>query len=62
MNGKGDKRRPMKTGLEQFEDNWDRIFGKKSKVDDDLWVHVCKHEGKISIAKGEPCNWCGDEE
>jgi hypothetical protein len=62
MNGKGDKRRPMRTGLEQFESNWDRIFSNKTPESDDMWDHVCKHEGKISIAKGAPCNWCGEEE
>jgi len=29
MNGKGDKPRPIKVDRPTFEDNWDRIFGKK---------------------------------
>lgn len=29
MNGKGSDRRPMKIDKKTFEDNWDRIFGKK---------------------------------
>lgn len=62
MNGKGDKPRPFSVDRDTYEDNWDRIFKKKSKQDDDMWVHNCKHEGKHSIAKGEPCNWCGEEE
>jgi hypothetical protein len=28
-NGKGSKRRPMQVGREQFEANWEAIFGKK---------------------------------
>ena len=31
MNGKGDKRRPMNVQYDLFEDNWDRIFGKKEE-------------------------------
>ena len=27
--GKGSKRRPKEITQEQFEDNWDRIFGRK---------------------------------
>ena len=30
MNGKGDKRRPMNISKEEYSDNWDRIFKKKS--------------------------------
>ena len=29
MNGKGDKARPMKVSRDKFNDNFDRIFGKK---------------------------------
>lgn len=60
MAGKGDKRRPIDPKLERkvFEDNWDRIFNKKK----DLWDHNCKHNGKLSVAKGEACNWCGMKE
>jgi hypothetical protein len=29
--GKGDKRRPLVVPKEVFENNWDSIFGKKSK-------------------------------
>jgi hypothetical protein len=31
MNGKGDKRRPMSVQYDLFENNWDRIFGKKEE-------------------------------
>ena len=31
MSGKGDKRRPMTVQYDLFEDNWDRIFGKKEE-------------------------------
>ena len=30
MNGKGDKRRPMKVDRKTYESNWDKIFNKKS--------------------------------
>ena len=30
MNGKGDKRRPMKVDRKTYESNWDRIFNKNS--------------------------------
>ena len=29
MNGKGDKRRPSSVSKEQFDENWDKIFGSK---------------------------------
>ena len=31
MNGKGDKQRPMDINKEQFDKNFDAIFGKKKK-------------------------------
>ena len=30
MNGKGDKRRPMKVDRKTYESNWDKIFNKNS--------------------------------
>ena len=30
MNGKGDKRRPMKVSSKEYSDNWDKIFNKNS--------------------------------
>ena len=60
MNGKGDKPRPIDVERKVFEDNWDRIFKRKNKPD--MWDHNCKHDGAISIAKGEACNWCGMKE
>ena len=30
--GKGDKPRPYSIPLEEFDNNWDRIFGKKEKT------------------------------
>ena len=29
--GKGDQRRPMKVPQKKYEENWDKIFGKKKK-------------------------------
>lgn len=40
-------------------DNWDRIFGKKEV---EVWEHRCKHNGYMSIGKGEECSWCGAKE
>jgi len=55
MSGKGDKPRPI-PDRKQYEDNWDAIFGKK----DDMWEHYCTVEAtKMSVGKGEECNWCG---
>lgn len=34
MSGKGSKARPKSVHAEEFADNWDRIFGKKTAVDD----------------------------
>lgn len=31
MNGKGSKPRPLSVPRKEFDDNWDRIFGKKPK-------------------------------
>ena len=31
MNGKGDKRRPMKVSSAEYSDNWDLIFNKKKQ-------------------------------
>ena len=31
MNGKGDKRRPMKVSSEEYSSNWDLIFKKKKQ-------------------------------
>ena len=29
--GKGSKRRPMQIEKEKFEDNWEKVFGEKTK-------------------------------
>jgi hypothetical protein len=31
MAGKGDKQRPLSVPRKQFDDNWDKIFGKSKK-------------------------------
>lgn len=31
MSGKGSKPRPLSVPKKQFDNNWDRIFGKKAK-------------------------------
>ena len=70
MSGKGDKRRPMQTGLEQFEANWEKAFnarktGNKKTVIreinyDGMWQHSCTVEmGVMWIGKNETCNYCG---
>jgi hypothetical protein len=35
MSGKGSKPRPLSVPRKTFEDNWDRIFGKKEKTPQD---------------------------
>ena len=65
MNGKGDTRRPMQTGLEQFENNWDKAFSKKPDMlrevnYDGMWKHSCTVEmAVVWIGKDETCNYCG---
>ena len=65
----------MQTGLEQFEDNWNRAFSKKqdqleTPLDqlsmlrevnyDGMWQHSCTVEmGVMWIGKDETCNYCG---
>ena len=39
MNGKGDKQRPSQVSAEQFDENWDRAFGKQpTSQPTDLWA------------------------
>ena len=59
MNGKGDKRRPTIVDQETFDNNWEKVFGKKTVP---MWEHDCKHNGKHSTESGESCNWCGVKE
>lgn len=59
MAGKGSKPRPFNIDRKTYEDNWDRIFGKKDK---ELWEHNCSVEGKIMVGVGEECSWCGSTE
>ena len=64
MNGKGDKRRPMQTGLEQFEDNWDKAFSGKDMLrevtHDGKWKHSCTVDMSVVwIGKNETCGMCG---
>lgn len=59
--GKGSK--PRKVDKDKFSENWDTIFRKKDvDTDDNLWYHMCKHDGGISTMKGQSCNWCGLQE
>ena len=65
MNGKGSGRRPMQTGLEQFENNWDNIFDKKPQMlrevnYDGMWQHSCTVDMTVVwVGKNETCNMCG---
>jgi len=59
MSGKGSKPRPFSVDKKVFDENWDRIFGKKENK---FWVHDCDQEGVISVLAGEECNWCGMKE
>ena len=67
MSGKGSSRRPMQTGLEQFENNWDRAFGKKENpqplrevMHDGMWKHSCTMTMEVFyIGKNETCDYCG---
>jgi hypothetical protein len=59
MAGKGSKPRPLSVDSKTFEERWDKIF---KKSDPDMWDHRCKHNGEMSIARGEECSWCGEVE
>ena len=62
---KGSSRRPMKTGLEQFEENWNRAFSKPPEMlrevnHDGMWKHSCTVAMEtFYIGKDETCTWCG---
>jgi hypothetical protein len=40
MNVKGDKRRPAKTSVKEFDIRFDLAFGKKDKAEQDLKEHL----------------------
>lgn len=44
MAGKGSRARPLGVSKSQFDDNWDRIFGKKEETKD--IVQVEKQDGR----------------
>ena len=35
MNGKGSKPRPLSVSREEYERNWDMLFGKKEKTEEE---------------------------
>ena len=49
--GKGDKRRPMFISREKFNSNWDNVFNKKEKIDNE-----CLTECRV---KEKQCSECG---
>ena len=64
--GKGDNPRPRTVSNEQYEANWDRIFGKKEPQPlrevtyDGMWKHSCTVEmAVVWIGKNETCDYCG---
>jgi hypothetical protein len=68
MNGKGDSRRPLGVNIEQFNENWDKIFLKEvpqyeqEYTLNEMWDHNCQSGGAIAVGKGEHCSWCGINE
>lgn len=56
---KGSKYRPVDRA--KFDSSWDKIF-KKDERNTTMWEHSCKHNGQMSLAKGEECSWCGEKE
>lgn len=62
MAGKGDKARPLSVDQKTYDENWDRIFGKKTFEPnyENMWQHSCTVElGVMWIGKNETCNYCG---
>ena len=55
----------MTTGLEQFEENWGKAFGKEKQMlrevnYDGMWQHSCTVDMRVVwIGKDETCNMCG---
>jgi len=64
---KGSSRRPMSTGLEQFEENWNRAFNKPKAPEmlrevnyDGMWRHSCTTLMEtFYIGHNEVCDACG---
>ena len=62
---KGSDRRPMLVEVGQFEDNWDKAFGKKDNMlrevnYDGMWQHSCTVDMTVVwVGKDETCNMCG---
>jgi len=46
--GKGSNTRPRKVSKQKFDDNWDRIFGKKEDADSGRVVLPAHAEGTVS--------------
>ncbi len=64
MSGKGSDRRPMLVEVGQFDQNWERAFGKKEQLrevaHDGMWQHSCTVEmAVVWVGKDETCNYCG---
>lgn len=66
MSGKGSKQRPMEVQYDLFENNWDRIFGKKEPQPlrevsyDGMWKHSCTMTMEVFyIGQNETCDYCG---
>lgn len=55
MTGKGSKRRPTQVSGQQFDNNWDNIFGKKDDVMNNELTRYLSDNGKrtISVSKVE---------
>lgn len=55
MTGKGSKRRPTQVSGQQFDKNWDNIFGKKDDVMNNELTRYLSDNGKrtISVSKVE---------
>lgn len=51
--GKGSKQRPLKVPRKQFEDNWDKIFGTKRNISEEILEgldHIKKEREKHDSA------------
>ena len=64
MSGKGSDRRPMLVEVGQFDENWDRAFGRKEELrevnHDGMWKHSCTTMMEtFFIGKNEVCDACG---
>lgn len=57
---KGSNRRPHFVDEQTLRNNWDLIFNRDCP--NNMWEHVCEHNGAFYVEKNQECNYCGKTE